>query len=250
MSRYNEIMERIKVTDEMRERIISKIAERKGKRHMNTMVWVSAAAACIVAVVGAVAVLNRPDISQTPPAPPASTQQENTPSATPEETQQENTPSATPEEEQDTREDPEIKVTEEEFMEKYSAVVCTPDEMPDGIEILEYRIDTGTDRGFIAFNKDGILWNAYVKPDNIYPEAYRNYVDEDMEEIVPSLGGQVTTVCGAGPELHYYRIKYSEDNVWYRIYAKWEIEGWQLVLMTFTEEPVHSLPVEIFRDAG
>ena len=237
MSRYNEIMERIKVTDEMRERIISKIAERKGKRHMNTMVWISAAAACIVAVVGAVAVLNRPDISQTPPAPPASTQQENT-------------PSATPEEEQDTREDPEIKVTEEEFMEKYSAVVCTPDEMPDGIEILEYRIDTGTDRGFIAFNKDGILWNAYVKPDNIYPEAYRNYVDEDMEEIVPSLGGQVTTVCGAGPELHYYRIKYSEDNVWYRMYAKWEIEGWQLVLMTFTEEPVHSLPVEIFRDAG
>ena len=237
MSRYNEIMERIKVTDEMRERIISKIAERKGKRHMNTMVWISAAAACIVTVVGAVAVLNRPDISQTPPAPPA-------------ETQQENTPSATPEEEQDTREDPEIKVTEEEFMEKYSAVVCTPDEMPDGIEILEYRIDTGTDRGFIAFNKDGILWNAYVKPDNIYPEAYRNYVDEDMEEIVPSLGGQVTTVCGAGPELHYYRIKYSEDNVWYRMYAKWEIEGWQLVLMTFTEEPVHSLPVEIFRDAG
>ena len=237
MSRYNEIMERIKVTDEMRERIISKIAERKGKRHMNTMVWISAAAACIVAVVGAVAVLNRPDISQTPPAPPASTQQENT-------------PSATPEEEQDTREDPEIKVTEEEFMEKYSAVVCTPDEMPDGIEILEYRIDTGTDRGFIAFNKDGILWNVYVKPDNIYPEAYRNYVDEDMEEIVPSLGGQVTTVCGAGPELHYYRIKYSEDNVWYRMYAKWEIEGWQLVLMTFTEEPVHSLPVEIFRDAG
>ena len=237
MSRYNEIMERIKVTDEMRERIISKIAERKGKRHMNTMVWVSAAAACIVTVVGAVAVLNRPDISQTPPAPPASTQQENT-------------PSATPEEEQDTREDPEIKVTEEEFMEKYSAVVCTPDEMPDGIEILEYRIDTGTDRGFIAFNKDGILWNVYVKPDNIYPEVYRNYVDEDMEEIVPSLGGQVTTVCGAGPELHYYRIKYSEDNVWYRMYAKWEIEGWQLVLMTFTEEPVHSLPVEIFRDAG
>lgn len=243
MSRYNEIMERIKVTDEMRERIISKIAERKGKRHMNTMVWISAAAACIVTVVGAVAVLNRPDISQTPPAPPAETQQENTPSASPASTQQENTPSATPEEEQDTREDPEIKVTEEEFMERYGEVITVPED----IEIIEYRIDYSIDRGYIAFHKDDVLWNAYVKPVNIYPEVYGVYEADYKHEIPVELDDeQVTAIGGVEAELHYYKLKFGDEDGGYDIYAEWKLDDWQFCLKGLSDEPIHTMPVEIF----
>ena len=51
------------------------------------------------------------------------------------------------------RDDPEIEVTAEEFMNEFGAVVSVPED----IEILEYRIDSETQRGFVAFYKDGIL---------------------------------------------------------------------------------------------
>ena len=150
-----------------------------------------------------------------------------------------------PENEQGTRENPEIEITAEEFMEKFGSVIT----VPEGIEILEYRIDTETERGYMAFYKDEVLWNVYVKPDNIYPEVYRVNVDEDMEETDCELSpGQVTKVHGIEPELHYYRSRYEDGSESYRLFAKWtlEEEGYELWLICYSETPIHTIPVEVF----
>ena len=134
-------------------------------------------------------------------------------------------------------------MTAEEFMENFGAIIS----VPEGIEILEYRIDTETQRGYMAFYKDEVLWNVYVKPENIYPEVYRVNVDEDMEETDCVLDeGQITKIHGVEPELHYYRRNTIGT---YELYAKWFLEddGFQIALLATSKTPIHSLPVEIIK---
>lgn len=239
MSRYNEIMERIKVTDEMRERIISKIAERKGKRHMNTMVWVSAAAAGLIIIAGAVNMMGSPSLTQTVPEPASTTVSS---AAVTEETASDTQPDII-EEGQDTRDNPEKPVTAEEFMERYGEVITVPED----IEIIEYRIDYSIDRGYIAFHKDDVLWNAYVKPVNIYPEVYGVYEADYKHEIPVELDDeQVTAIGGVEPELHYYKLKFGDEDGGYDIYAEWKLDDWQFCLKGLSDEPIHTMPVEIF----
>ena len=67
MNKYNEIMEHIELTEEMRERIIGNIGARQKRRRIGRAVtWVSAAAACVVIAAGAVTLLNRPKLPHTP----------------------------------------------------------------------------------------------------------------------------------------------------------------------------------------
>ncbi|MCR5141378.1 MAG: hypothetical protein K6C68_02460 [Ruminococcus sp.] len=67
MGKYNEIMEHIELTDEMRERIIGNIGAVQKRRRISMAVrWVSAAAACVVIAVSAAAVLNRSALPKTP----------------------------------------------------------------------------------------------------------------------------------------------------------------------------------------
>ena len=58
MSKYNEIMEHIELTDEMRERILSNVKAKNKRRHISKMIGgITAAAACAVIVFGAVTVM-------------------------------------------------------------------------------------------------------------------------------------------------------------------------------------------------
>ncbi len=144
------------------------------------------------------------------------------------------------------RDDPEVEVTEEDFMKEFGSVISVPDD----IQILEYRIDSETRRGYMAFYKDDVLWNVYVKPVNNWPEVYRIYVDDNMTEIDPELApGTVTKVHDTDPELHYYRIQYDENSGAYELFAKWilEDEGFQIALTSLSETPIETMPVEIFQ---
>ena len=145
-----------------------------------------------------------------------------------------------------TRDDPEVEVTEEDFMKEFGSVISVPDD----IQILEYRIDSETQRGYMAFYKDDVLWNVYVKPENIWPEVYRNYVDDNMTEIEPVLApGTVTKIHDTDPELHYYRIQYDENSGAYKLFAKWilEDEGFQIAFTSLSETPIETMPVELFQ---
>ncbi|MBR4224063.1 MAG: hypothetical protein IKR73_04575 [Oscillospiraceae bacterium] len=216
VDKYNEIMGHIKITDEMRERIIGNIGRRQERGRMKTaLIWISAAA-CLVIAIGAMMVLNGKQLIQTPP---------------------ETTNG------QGTRDDPNKSVTAEVFMERFGSIVSVPDD----IEILEYKIDSEIDRGYIAFYKDEVLWNVYVKPKNIWPEVYGLYVTEDMKELPCTLDeGQVTKIHGVAPELHYFR---SDTIDRYELYAKWDLEedGYQIAFMSFSETPIHTLPVEVIK---
>ena len=58
MSKYNEIMEHIELTDEMRERILSNVKAKNKRRRISRIIGgVTAAAACAVIVFGAVTVM-------------------------------------------------------------------------------------------------------------------------------------------------------------------------------------------------
>ena len=60
MNKYNEIMEHIELTDEMRERIIGNIGAIQRRRKIERAVrLISAAAACVVIAVGSIAVFNK-----------------------------------------------------------------------------------------------------------------------------------------------------------------------------------------------
>ncbi len=147
--------------------------------------------------------------------------------------------------EDSTRDNPEKPVSAEDFMNEFGSVVSVPDD----ITILEYKIDPEIQRGYMAFYKDDVLWNAYVKPDNIWPEVYGVYVDEYMEEIDCELDdGQITEVHGIAPELHYYRIQYDDGSEAYRLYVEWKLEddGFQIALISYSENPIHTIPVEIW----
>lgn len=70
VAKYNEIMEHIEVTEEMRERILSNIAQKRKRRRITQIVRiVSAAAACFAVVFGAAYYLKtRPELpAQQPP---------------------------------------------------------------------------------------------------------------------------------------------------------------------------------------
>ena len=68
VSRYNEIMEHIELTDEMRERIISNVSAKRRRRRISRIVSAAAgAAACAVLVFGAFAVIrNTGNLSKSP----------------------------------------------------------------------------------------------------------------------------------------------------------------------------------------
>ena len=144
-----------------------------------------------------------------------------------------------------TRDNPEKPVSAEDFMNEYGSIVTVPDD----ITVLEYKINPEIQRGYMAFYKDDVLWNAYVKPVNIWPEVYGVYVDKYMEEIDCELDdGQITEVHGITPELHYYRMQYDNGSEAYELYAEWLLadEGFQIALKSYSETPIHTIPVEIF----
>ncbi|MBQ5311722.1 MAG: hypothetical protein ILP19_06740 [Oscillospiraceae bacterium] len=238
MSRYNEIMEHIKVTDEMRERIMENIGKQRRNRYMKAMVWVSAAAAGIALIVGAVNMLDSPEISQMMSE---STAVQSEPAATSTVTGE--VTEQVIEEGQGTRDNPEKPVTAGEFMERYGKVISVPED----IEILEYRIDYDIDRGYMAFYKDDVLWNAYVKPVNIYPKVYGVYEADYKHEIPAKLDDkQVTAIGGVEPELHYYKLWFGDEDGGYQIHAEWYLDDWQFCLIGGSDGPIHTMPVEIF----
>lgn len=143
------------------------------------------------------------------------------------------------------REDPEKEITEEEFMNEFGALVS----IPEDIEILGYMKDTDMQRGSVFFKKDGLQWDAYVKPVNNCLKINNIYVDENMHEIDCEFDdGQITTVDGVEPELYYYKTLYADGSEAYDFLATWDLEdkGYQIALRSFSETPIHTLPVEIF----
>lgn len=67
MSKYNEIMEHISLTTEMRARIISNIGAKQKRKHIKNIArTISAAAACTVIAVGAVTIWNKTQMPQSP----------------------------------------------------------------------------------------------------------------------------------------------------------------------------------------
>lgn len=70
VSKYNEVMEHIEVTEDMRERVLGNIAQKRRRQKIRqTVRIVSAAAACVVVVFGAAYILkNRTGIDTQPPA--------------------------------------------------------------------------------------------------------------------------------------------------------------------------------------
>lgn len=67
VSKYNEIMEHIELTEEMRERIIGNIEKEQRRKRIKMVTGIcTAAAACIVAIVGLTVVNGREDLPQQP----------------------------------------------------------------------------------------------------------------------------------------------------------------------------------------
>ena len=76
MSKYNEIMEHIELTDEMRERIISNVSAKQKRRRISRMISAAlGAAACIVVVFGAVTVMKNTDSMNKKPDKPTVNEQ-------------------------------------------------------------------------------------------------------------------------------------------------------------------------------
>ena len=145
------------------------------------------------------------------------------------------------------------QVTAEEFEEELGFRF----NIPEGAEVCEYRIDYSSPNmpvGFVGFYHDGILWNATVMSTN------RSYYRDDLFEpykseydelnFVPE-NGQVIKARGAEPDvLRYFLIHYHSDTIndAYMFNAYWflEDEGLELTLQSYSEQPVHEVPVEVF----
>lgn len=145
----------------------------------------------------------------------------------------------------DTRDDPSIEVSAEEFQKEmgYSFSV------PQGAQEVTYVIDTEQHRGYMGFYLDGVLWNARVKRADAFTDIVNTYIDDYVEEIGSELDSeQILQVHGADPEIHYYRYKYDNKTLSYDLTAMWylEKEGFMVALTSYSETPIHTMPVEVF----
>ena len=143
------------------------------------------------------------------------------------------------------RPDPEVNVTAEEFEKEYG---FSPS-IPEGVEEVEYVIDTESHRGCVGFYVGDVLWNVKVLMTDEYKDIAKPYIDEHTNEMDCFLdSSQDLTVHGVEPELICYRFQYSEDNEDYMAFAMWFLEddGLMISLQSLSDEPVHTMPVELF----
>lgn len=102
----------------------------------------------------------------------------------------------------------------------------------------------------MAFYVDDVLWNVYVKKTDVYYDYRSGYMAENQKKIPCDLDSDRNLqVHGAEPEIDYYRIEYSDDDVAYMLDAQWflEDEGYMIALRSYSEEPIHTMPVEVFK---
>ena len=148
------------------------------------------------------------------------------------------------------REPPEHHVTAEEFEKEMG--FCF--NIPEGVEEVDYVIDTDGPVGFAGFYWDGVLWNAkathsdrsYYRDDLFEP--YKS--DYDELDFKPE-GGQPVKVHGTEPDVvKYYLRHYHSDTIkdTYEFNAYWyfEDEGLELIMQSLSEEPISKVPVEVF----
>lgn len=143
------------------------------------------------------------------------------------------------------RPSPEIEVTPEEFEKEYG---FSPS-IPESVEEVQYIIDTDTHRGFVGFYEGEVLWNIKVLKNEEFKDIGTPYFYEGTTEIDCFIDSdQDLTVHGVEPQLNCYMNQYSEDNVDYSAVAMWFIEddGLMITLVSLSDEPVHTMPVEVF----
>ena len=141
--------------------------------------------------------------------------------------------------------DPEVEVTAEEFEKEYG---FSPS-IPEGVEEVQYVIDTDTHRGFVGFYEGDVLWNIKVLKTDEFKDIATPYSYEGTTEIDCFIdSNQDLTVQGVEPQLTCYRNQYSEDNEDYMAVAMWFLEddGLMISLQSLSDEPVHTMPVEVF----
>ena len=148
------------------------------------------------------------------------------------------------------RRPPEEHVTAEEFEKEMGFRF----NIPEGVEDVEYVIDTDGPVGFAGFYWDGVLWNAKAwhtdrshYRDDLF-EPYKS--DYDELEFKPE-GGQPVKVHGAEPDVvRYYLRHYHSDTIkdTYEFKAYWyfEDEGLELIMQSLSEEPITKVPAGVF----
>lgn len=144
-----------------------------------------------------------------------------------------------------TRDTTEIKVTAEKFQEETGFLFS----VPEGAEDVTYFIDTETKRALMGFVLDGVLWNAIVKRSDAFEDIVNWYVRDNEEEIGCDFDSdQIMKVHGADPDVKCYRIHFADNREAYSFSAMWflEDEGFMISLVSFSENPVHTMPVEVF----
>ena len=144
-----------------------------------------------------------------------------------------------------TRSNPEIEVTAEKIQEEIGFLFS----VPEGAEDVTYSIDTETHRGIMGFVLDGVVWNAKVKRSDAFADIDNLYVEDSWEEIGCDFDSdQIMKVHDADPDVKCYRIHYADNNEAYMCSAMWflEDEGFIISLDSYSEMPVHTMPVEVF----
>ena len=143
------------------------------------------------------------------------------------------------------RPNPEIEVSAGEFESELGFHLS----IPEGAGEVTYTIDTESKRGLAAFYQDGVLWNALVMRSDVSIDFINYYDDDNVDEVdIDFDSNQVLKVRGADPVLKYYRMRYSDNSEAYMLTAQWflEDEGFMVALKNYSEEPVHTMPVEVF----
>ena len=143
------------------------------------------------------------------------------------------------------RPDPEIEVTAEELEKELSYRFI----VPEGAENVIYFYDTESKRGTMTFYLDGVYWDAKVIRTDSYFEFNRKYIDEYTKEIVPELDSdRILQVHGIDPEINYYNTHYGQNDESFDLSAMWylEEEGLMIALSSYSETPIHTMPVEVF----
>ena len=110
-------------------------------------------------------------------------------------------------------------------------------------------IDPELHWGYMSFYQDGVLWNAKAKRADAFTDIVNTYIDDYVEEIGSELDNdQVLQVHGADPEIHYYRYKYNNKTISYDLTAMLHLEeeGFMVALTSYSETPIHTMPVEVF----
>lgn len=145
------------------------------------------------------------------------------------------------------RPDPEYEVSAEDF-EVYEEEIGFHLSVPEGAEKIAYRIDAESYKGTLIFYLGDVLWDAKVMPadEEVF---YRPYVDEYMTELDCDLeSDRFTKVHGVEGDIRYYKITYSDTKEAYKLDARWylEDEGYLIEMGCLSDEPIHSMPIEVF----